>query len=104
MVSRRNVSFFLSLFCIGLLFLSAQSLSAQITSEKGAIRIALTDPQGASIGGAKVFVTSKTGAAQTKESNPDGSVVFPLPTQVPMTLRSRIPILGELSSMTWPSM
>jgi Carboxypeptidase regulatory-like domain len=78
MVYRRNVLFFFSLICIGLLFLSAQSLSAQINSEKGAIRIALTDPQGASVGGAKVSITSKTGAAQAKDSNPDGSVVFPL--------------------------
>jgi hypothetical protein len=69
---------FLSPLCIVLFFLCSQSLFAQITSEKGAIRILLTDPQGASIGGAKVSIASKTGITQTKESSPDGSVVFPL--------------------------
>jgi hypothetical protein len=78
MASRRSVLNFLSGFCLGLLFLCAQSLSAQITAEKGAIRISLTDPQGGSVGGAKVSITSRTGAAQTKGSNADGSVVFPL--------------------------
>jgi hypothetical protein len=78
MVSRRTLLIFFTSLCIAFSFFCAQSLSAQITSEKGAIRIAVTDPQGASIGGAKVSVTSKTGAAQTKQSNPDGSVVFPL--------------------------
>jgi hypothetical protein len=74
---RSAFSFFISI-CIAILFLCSQSLHAQITSEKGAIRIELTDPQGASVGGAKVSVTSKTGTAQTKETGPDGSVVFPL--------------------------
>jgi hypothetical protein len=78
MASRGSVLSFFSLFCIGLFFFFAPSLSAQITSEKGAIRIALTDPQGGTIAAAKVSITSKTGTAQSKESSPDGSVVFPL--------------------------
>ncbi|MGB2589263.1 MAG: carboxypeptidase regulatory-like domain-containing protein [Candidatus Acidiferrum sp.] len=78
MASRGSVLSLLGIVFVGLLFLFSQSVSAQITSEKGAIRIALTDPQGASIAGAKVSVTSKTGTAQVKESNADGSVVFPL--------------------------
>ncbi len=78
MSSRRSALQFFISFCIALLFLGSQSLYAQITSEKGAIRITLADPQGASIGGAKVSISSKTGTVQTKESNPDGSVVFPL--------------------------
>jgi len=78
MVSRRNLLSFFSSFCIALFFLCSQSLSAQINSEKGAIRVGLTDAQGGTVAGAKVSVTSKTGAAQTKDSNPDGSTVFPL--------------------------
>jgi Carboxypeptidase regulatory-like domain/TonB dependent receptor len=78
MVSRRNLLSFFSTFCIALFFLCSQSLSAQINSEKGAIRVGLTDAQGGTVAGAKVSVTSKTGAAQTKDSNPDGSTVFPL--------------------------
>jgi hypothetical protein len=78
MLSRRSFFKLFSLLCIGLFFFCAQSLSAQITSEKGAIRIALTDPQGGTIAAAKVSIASKTGTAQTKESGPDGSVVFPL--------------------------
>lgn len=78
MASRGSVLSFLSIVFVCLFLVFSQSVSAQITSEKGAIRIALTDPQGASVAGAKVSVTSKTGTAITKQSNPDGSVVFPL--------------------------
>ncbi|MGB7282475.1 MAG: carboxypeptidase-like regulatory domain-containing protein, partial [Candidatus Acidiferrum sp.] len=78
MASRGSVLSFFSIFFISLFFLFLQPASAQITSEKGAIRIAVTDPQGGSIAGAKVSVTSKTGTALTKVSNSDGSVVFPL--------------------------
>src|SRR5580700_1342064 len=78
MPSRGSVKSLFCLFCLSFLIFFSQSLCAQITSEKGAIRIELTDPQGASVGGAKVSVTSKTGTAQTKETGPDGSVVFPL--------------------------
>ena len=78
MASRGSVLSFFTIFFIGLFFLSLQPASAQITSEKGAIRITVTDPQGGSIAGAKVSVTSKTGTALTKVSNSDGSVVFPL--------------------------
>src|SRR5580704_15547905 len=78
MVLRRNLLSFFSTFCIAIFFLFSQSLSAQINSEKGAIRVGLTDAQGGTVAGAKVSVTSKTGAAQTKDSNPDGSTVFAL--------------------------
>jgi hypothetical protein len=78
MALRSSALNYLGLLCVGLLFLFSQPLSAQTTAEKGAIRITLTDPQGASIAGAKVAVASKTGSAQIKESNPDGSVVFAL--------------------------
>lgn len=64
-------------FVLALLFIS-RPLSAQITSEKGAVRITVVDPQGAAVAGAKVSITSSFGMAQTKESSPDGSVVFPL--------------------------
>jgi hypothetical protein len=78
MPSRGSVKSLFCLFCLSFLIFFSQSLCAQITSEKGAIRIALTDPQGGTVGGAKVSIISKTGAAQTKESNTDGNVVFPL--------------------------
>jgi hypothetical protein len=80
MISRGSVKGFLFLFSAVLFFFFSPSLSAQITSEKGAIRLALTDPQGASVAGAKVSISSKTGAgvAQTKTSTADGTIVFPL--------------------------
>jgi outer membrane receptor protein involved in Fe transport len=78
MSSYRSTKIFLNSLCIALLFLFSQSLSAQITSEKGAIRIAVTDPQGASVVGAKITVSSKTGTTLSKQSINDGSAVFPL--------------------------
>src|SRR5580658_3371784 len=78
MSSYRSTKIFLNSLCIALLFFFSQSLSAQITSEKGAIRIAVTDPQGASVVGAKITVSSKTGTALVKQSINDGSAVFPL--------------------------
>lgn len=65
-------------FFLTLLFGFLPSLSAQTTAQTGAIRITVTDPQGGAVGGAKVSVTSPLGTAQTKESNTDGAVVFPL--------------------------
>jgi Carboxypeptidase regulatory-like domain/TonB dependent receptor len=78
MRSSCSTKFVLNFFCIALLFFSTHSLSAQITAEKGAIRIAVSDPQGAGIAGAKISISSKTGTSQVKQSNPDGTVVFPL--------------------------
>lgn len=103
MVLRRNLLSLFSTFCIALFFLSSQSLSAQINSEKGAIRVGLTDAQGGTVAGAKVSVTSKTGAAQTKDSNPDGSTVFPLLDRVLMKLQLRALISSEQFSITSPS-
>ena len=70
---RRSAYFFLVL-----LFAYLPSLSAQTTAQTGAIRISVVDPQGAAVGGAKVTVSSSVGTSQTKQSNPDGTVVFPL--------------------------
>src|SRR6202167_2893283 len=78
MSSRCNGFVFFALICAGLAFFCCQPLAAQITAEKGAIRITLSDPQGASIASAKVTVTSLTGVTQTKESDASGNVVFPL--------------------------
>jgi hypothetical protein len=78
MGSYRYSKIFLNSLFIALLFFFSHSLSAQITSEKGAIRLTVTDPQGASVAGAKITVSSKTGTSQSKQSNPDGSAVFPL--------------------------
>jgi len=78
MSSRCNGFVFFAWICAGLTLLFCQPLAAQITAEKGAIRISISDPQGASIAGAKVTVTSPTGASQAKESDASGNVVFPL--------------------------
>lgn len=40
----------------------------------------MTDPTGAAVAGAKVTLSSAVSAGQTKETIPDGSVVFPLVT------------------------
>src|ERR1700685_2195438 len=74
---RKGFGFF-AWFCASLALLCCQPLAAQITSEKGAIRLNLTDPQGASIAGAKVTVSSQTASEQAKETDAYGSVVFPL--------------------------
>jgi hypothetical protein len=91
-----------AILSFALLFLFSQSLPAQITAEKGAIRITVTDPQGESVAGAKVSVTSSLGTAQTKQSNPDGTVVFPLldPGQYTVTVESsnfKRSVLGEVA-------
>ncbi len=63
----------LGLFC-------SVSASAQITSQTGAVRVTVTDPQGAAVAGAKVTLSSKVSVDSTKETVTDGSVVFPLVT------------------------
>jgi hypothetical protein len=78
MVSRRMLRNAFGLFSLSFLLFFVQAVSAQITADKGAIRISVTDPQGASVAGAKVTVNSSVGTAITKETNPAGSVVFPL--------------------------
>ncbi len=50
----------------------------QITSQTGAVRMTVVDPQGASVSGAKVTVSSSLGTTTTKDTAGDGSVVFPL--------------------------
>ncbi len=56
------------------------STFAQITSQTGAVRVTVTDPQGAAVVGAKVTLSSKTSPSVTKETIADGTVVFPLVT------------------------
>jgi hypothetical protein len=53
---------------------------AQITSQTGAVRVLVTDPNGGTVGGAKVTLSSSVGTPVTKETLSDGSVVFPLVT------------------------
>src|SRR5260370_39743551 len=69
----RSVPLILSLFV-----LVARPASGQITSQTGAVRIIVVDPQGASVSGAKATLSSPLGTATTKETVADGSVVFPL--------------------------
>ncbi len=69
----RSVPLILSLFV-----LVARPASGQITSQTGAVRIIVVDPQGASVSGAKAALTSPLGTTTTKETVADGSVVFPL--------------------------
>jgi len=52
--------------------------SAQITSQTGAARLTVVDPQGASVAGAKVVLSSPLGTTTTKETVADGTAVFPL--------------------------
>lgn len=67
--------FFLLLGCV-----SAGSTCAQITSQTGAVRVEVTDPNGGVVPRAKVTLSSSEGAGITKETLADGSVVFPLVT------------------------
>jgi hypothetical protein len=60
--------------------LCSVSAFAQITSQTGAVRVLVTDPQGAAVAGAKVNLSSAISAEVTKETIGDGSVVFPLVT------------------------
>jgi len=66
------------LFLLNLLVFAAWPASAQITSQTGAVRIIVVDSQGASVSDAKVTLSSPLGTTATKESLPDGTVVFPL--------------------------
>jgi hypothetical protein len=61
-----------------LIVFAASPISAQITAKTGAIRIVVTDPQGAAVVGAKVTLSSPVATSQSKETAEDGSVVFPL--------------------------
>src|SRR2546429_7061801 len=67
-------------FLLLLALLFSVPASAQITSQAGAVRVFVTDPQGAAVAGAKVTLSSGVRADLTKETIADGSVVFPLVT------------------------
>ncbi len=66
------------LLVLGLILLTTMPACAQITSQTGAVRIIVVDPQGASVSDAKVTLNSPLGTTTTKETAADGSVVFPL--------------------------
>ena len=66
------------LLVIGLFVLVTWPASAQITSQTGAVRVVVQDAQGGLITGAKVTLSSPLGTSSTKETPPDGAVVFPL--------------------------
>lgn len=52
----------------------------QITAQTGAVRVVVLDPNGGSVSGAKVTLSSGVIAPVIKETVEDGSVVFPLVT------------------------
>jgi hypothetical protein len=72
-VSKLSIWFFVAALC-----LLARPVFAQTTAQTGAIRIVVTDPQGAAVAGAKVTVSSPTVTAQSRNTTSDGTVVFPL--------------------------
>jgi hypothetical protein len=53
-------------------------VSAQITSQTGAVRLTLTDTRGGTVANAKVTLESAVAAPVIKETADDGVVVFPL--------------------------
>jgi hypothetical protein len=67
-----------ALFLLSLVALVGRPALGQITSQTGAVRIIVVDPQGASVSGAKVSLQSPLGKVTSKESSADGSAVFPL--------------------------
>lgn len=78
MTSLRRVVNVASWFFFSLLLLFGKSTLAQTTAQTGAMRIVVTDPQGAAVPAAKVTVSSPTVAAQSRNTTSDGAVVFPL--------------------------
>lgn len=79
LMKKWSVSLAFLLF-LGLTGMLPEQTSAQITSQTGAVRVVVTDPNAASIAGAKVTLLSALGTAASKETTQDGSVVFPLVT------------------------
>ncbi len=74
-IRRFNANF---LCCILFLIFSIGAL-AQISSSTGAIQGSVTDPQGASIPGARITLTNlDTGTSNASTSQTDGTFVFPL--------------------------
>lgn len=73
----RSFAFLLFLFCA---FPFCDQTFAQITSQTGAVRVLVTDPNGGTVAGARVTLSSAVGTQVTKETLSDGSVVFPLVT------------------------
>jgi hypothetical protein len=74
--SRVGIAVFAFLF----LLFAASASKAQITAQTGAVRVVVLDPNGGSVSGAKVVLSSPVTAAVAKETVEDGSVVFPLVT------------------------
>jgi hypothetical protein len=68
--------------CLVWLFLlaTAGSASAQITAQTGAVRVVVLDPNGGTVSGARVTLSSPLAVPVSKETVEDGSVVFPLVT------------------------
>ncbi len=75
-LQRRRLLIFAAAFALLLAF--AGQGWAQTTSQTGALRGEVLDPNGASIGNAKVTITSEQGVSTTKETEVDGTFIFPL--------------------------
>src|ERR1700687_1524791 len=61
-----------------LIISTAVSANAQITSQTGAVRVIVLDPNGGTVSGAQVTLGSPLGTSIAKETTGDGTVVFPL--------------------------
>src|SRR5260370_40785156 len=61
------------LFILSLIVLLAGPASGQITSQTGAVRIIVVDPQGAPVSEAKVTLNSPLGTTATEQTVADGS-------------------------------
>src|SRR5215813_10658138 len=79
-VNRLATSLGLSFFMIAGLFVGASASFGQITAQTGAVRVVVVDPNGGTVSGAKVTLSSAVSAPVGKETAEDGSAVFPLVT------------------------
>src|SRR5262249_22868601 len=68
----------LVVFLAAALALVLSHAAAQITSQTGAVRVFVLDPQAGSVSAAKVSISSQLGLNLSKETESDGSVTFPL--------------------------
>jgi len=75
----RRLSLGVFIFFAAILLLANPSFS-QITAQTGAVRVLVLDPNGGTVSGAKVTLSSPVVAPVAKDTAEDGSAVFPLVT------------------------
>ena len=79
-IARKWAAALALMFLLGLAVALPEQSFAQITSQTGAVRVVVIDPNAAAIAGAKVTLSSALGTSVSKETAQDGSVVFALVT------------------------